>query len=89
MTSVATLREYLTTPTPASRRQAALQRYWLAWRRFRGNPTAMVGLAIILVIVLVAATNDIEDLKPLMPHANHAMATIGRGQVEYIKAARG
>jgi peptide/nickel transport system permease protein len=52
---IAALRHYLTTPTPVSRRQAALQRSWLAWRRFSGNPTAMVGLVIILAIVLVAA----------------------------------
>jgi len=56
MTSrTATLHEYLTTPTPASRRQAALQRAWLAWRRLRANPTAMAGLAVIVFIVLVAA----------------------------------
>lgn len=40
------------------------------------------------VIVLVAATNDIEDMKPLMPHVNQTMLTIGKGQVEYIKAGR-
>ncbi len=50
-----TWREYLTTPTPASRRQAALQRAWLSWRRFRANPTAMVGLVIILIIIAIAA----------------------------------
>ncbi|MBM3536423.1 MAG: ABC transporter permease [Alphaproteobacteria bacterium] len=53
--TAATWREYLTTPTPASRRQAALQRAWLSWRRFRANPTAMVGLVIILIIIAIAA----------------------------------
>jgi peptide/nickel transport system permease protein len=51
----ATWREYLTTPTPASRGQAALQRAFLSWRRFRSNPTAMAGLAIILIIIAIAA----------------------------------
>ncbi len=49
------LRAYLTTPTPRSRRHAAVQRAWLAWRRLRNNPTAMAGLGIIALIVLVAA----------------------------------
>lgn len=39
-------------------------------------------------VVLVALTNDIEDLKPLMPAANEAMRTIQPGEIRYI-AARG
>jgi len=35
-------------------------------------------------IVLVALTNDIEDLKPLMPAANEVMRTIGAREVKYI-----
>jgi hypothetical protein len=37
------------------------------------------------VVVLVALTNDIEDLKPLMPAANEAMKTIGSREIKYIK----
>ena len=37
-------------------------------------------------IVLVAPTNDIADLKPLMPAANEALKTIKSGEIEYIKA---
>jgi len=36
------------------------------------------------IIVLVALTNDIEDLKPLMPAANEAIRTIGPREVRYI-----
>jgi len=36
------------------------------------------------IIVLVALTNDIEDLKPLMPVANEAIRTIGPTEVRYI-----
>ncbi len=36
------------------------------------------------IIVLVALTNDIEDLKPLMPAANEAIRTIGLREVKYI-----
>ena len=35
-------------------------------------------------IVLVAPTNDINDLKPLMPSANQAMKTMKPGEIEYI-----
>jgi len=35
---------------------------------------------------LVALTNDIEDLKPLMPAANEELKTIKAGEIKYIKA---
>ena len=38
------------------------------------------------VIVLVALTNDIEDLRPLMPAANEAMRNIKPKEIKYIKA---
>ena len=38
-------------------------------------------------VVLVAHTNDIEDLKPLMPAANEAMRTIKPGEIEYVRAS--
>lgn len=38
-------------------------------------------------IVLVAYTNDIEDLKPLMPAPNEATKTIQPGEIEYIRAS--
>lgn len=37
-------------------------------------------------VVLVAPTNDIEDLKPLMPAANEALKTIQAGEIQYIEA---
>lgn len=36
-------------------------------------------------VVLVAPTNDIDDLKPLMPAVNEILQTISTGRVEYIK----
>ncbi|MEJ7701147.1 MAG: hypothetical protein WKF71_16090 [Pyrinomonadaceae bacterium] len=36
-------------------------------------------------IVLAAPTNDIEDLKPLMPTVNEALRTIETGEIKYIK----
>ncbi|MCI0486679.1 MAG: hypothetical protein L0229_08775 [Blastocatellia bacterium] len=40
-------------------------------------------------IVLVAHTNDIEDMKPLMPAANEALKTILAGEILYIEATPG
>lgn len=37
-------------------------------------------------IVLVAPTNDIDDLKPLIPAVNEVLQTIKAGEVEYIAA---
>lgn len=37
-------------------------------------------------IVLVAPTNDIDDLKPLMPTANEVLKTIKAGELKYIAA---
>lgn len=38
-------------------------------------------------VVLVALTNDIDDLKPLMPAANEAMKTIQPGEIRYVRAS--
>lgn len=38
------------------------------------------------IVVLVAPTNDIEDLRPLMPAANESIRTIGSREIKYIKA---
>jgi peptide/nickel transport system permease protein len=46
---------WLLTDTPASRRQAALGRAYRRWRRFASNPLSMFGLAILLILIVVAA----------------------------------
>jgi hypothetical protein len=38
------------------------------------------------IVVLVALTNDIDDLKPLMPAVNEALKKISAGEIVYIKA---
>ncbi len=38
-------------------------------------------------VVLVAPTNDIADLQPLMPAANKALKIIRAGDVEYIRSS--
>lgn len=48
------LRAYLAEPVPRSRTQARVQAWWLAWRAFRRNPLAMLGLALVSLLVLTA-----------------------------------
>ncbi|WP_149141286.1 nickel transporter permease [Gemmobacter caeruleus] len=50
-----TLTEWLRDPNPASRRQARLGQAWLAWLRLKRNPLAMAGLAIIVLLLVLAA----------------------------------
>jgi predicted nuclease of predicted toxin-antitoxin system len=38
------------------------------------------------IVVLVALTNDIDVLKPLMPAANEALNKISVGEIVYIRA---
>lgn len=38
-------------------------------------------------VVLVAETNDILDLEPLMPDANEALSRIQAGEIVYIEAS--
>jgi peptide/nickel transport system permease protein len=45
---------YLASDEPASRRQARLGQLWRQWRQLRRNPTAMLGLGIILALVFIA-----------------------------------
>lgn len=46
---------WLRDPNPTSRRQARLGQAYMAWLRMRRNPLAMVGLAIVAVLLVMAA----------------------------------
>ena len=50
----ASLRQWLLSETPASPRQAKLGRFYASWLEFRLNPTAMIGLCIIILLLLTA-----------------------------------
>jgi len=58
-------RAWLLSDRPQSRRQAKLGRAYLAWRRFATNRPAMIGLAIILALIVLAALADV--LAPYSP----------------------
>lgn len=47
-------RRWLLAETPASRTQARLGQAYVGWLGFRGNPLAMVGLAVLVALVLIA-----------------------------------
>ncbi len=49
------LRAWLTTDTPGSRRHAQAVQAWIRWRALSRNTLAMVGLAIILALLFMAA----------------------------------
>jgi peptide/nickel transport system permease protein len=73
--TAATRRAWLLTDTPASRTQARLGRAYLLWRSLAGNPLAMVGLGIVVLLLAVAA------LAPLLaPQSPIAQALADRLQ---------
>jgi peptide/nickel transport system permease protein len=56
-------REWLLSDRPTSRNQARLGRAYIIWRRFAENRLALLGLAIIVLLLVVAALADV-----LAPH---------------------
>jgi peptide/nickel transport system permease protein len=82
MTEIAreTWRQWLTTDTPQSRRQARMAQLYLGWLNFRSNPLAVLGLAIILGLVLVAAIAPlIATHDPLAPNLATRLTPPGEG----------
>ncbi|MBY4829420.1 nickel transporter permease [Burkholderia dolosa] len=58
-----TLRAWLLSDAPASRSQAALGLAYRRWRRFATNPLNLFGLAILVVLIVVAIVGPL-----IMPH---------------------
>jgi len=93
------LRAWLLQDVPESITQARLQRFYLAWLLFRGNPIAMTGFLIIAGLVLMAllapfitATNGLEPqledrLQPAS--AAHWFGTDGLGRDIYDRIVWG
>ena len=92
-------RDWLLAPTPGSRLQSRLGQAYLRWLAFRANPLACVGLAIVVVLVLVAllaplvATHDplaqalARRLRP--PSAEHLLGTDALGRDIFSRIVHG
>jgi peptide/nickel transport system permease protein len=68
-----TLRAWLLSAEPASRWQVRLGRGYLGWRTFSQNPLAVLGLAIVVMLVLVAVFADV--IAPYSPIAGGDLRT--------------
>ena len=73
-TSPQTLRAWLLTDTPTSRRQAKFATIYQAWLSFKGNHMAMFGLGILISLVLIAATASV--IAPHDPFAQDLSARL-------------
>jgi len=63
MSDTQTLREWLLTETPTSRRHARISAFYQGWLTLRSNTMAMIGLGILVLMLLVAAAAPL-----LAPH---------------------
>ena len=97
--STPSLGAWLRAPVPASPFQARMQALWLGWRRLRGNPPALAGATILLILLLVAAfapviaTHDIyaQDLTTRLqpPSAAHWFGTDDLGRDIFSRIVHG
>ena len=73
MTGAQSLRAWLMSEKPSSRKQATLGRAYSAWRTFSKNRLAVVGLVIVLVLIFVATFADF--LAPYSPYIGDLRTT--------------
>jgi len=84
------LHAYLTSERPASRRQARLGQYYRQWRALKQNPLALIGLSIVVILLIIAATAPLIapynplaqnlDQRLLPPSAAHFFGTDALGR---------
>lgn len=93
------LRAYLTSEKPASRRQAQLGQYYRQWRALKQNPLALIGLAIVVTLLIIAATAPLIapynplaqnlDQRLLPPSAAHFFGTDALGRDIFSRILHG
>src|SRR5262249_54791241 len=96
---LATLRGWLLTETPTSRRQARLGQAYVGWLAFRRNPLAMVGLGVLLGLLLLALLTPVlthrspvtQDLSARLqpPNATYWLGTDELGRDIYTRVLYG
>ena len=73
-----TLRAWLLTDTPTSRRHAKLSALYQGWLSFRSNTMAMIGLGILVLLVLVAAAAPLlSPHDPFVQDLGNRLAPLG------------
>lgn len=98
-TSPVTWHAWLTTTSPESRRQARLGQLYRQWLAFRKNPAAVVGLAIVVSLLLIAAFAPLIaqhdplaqalDQRLLAPSAKHWFGTDALGRDIFSRVVYG
>ncbi len=90
-TSNESMRDWLTSERPTSRKQAACGRAFNAWRVFARNKLALLGLAIVLALIICALlanvlapyspfTGDLRTTRLLPPSSTHWFGTDDQGR---------
>ncbi|EBA13462.1 ABC transporter permease [Roseobacter sp. CCS2] len=78
MADTQTLRQWLLTETPTSRRHAKLSAIYQGWLSFRSNTMAMIGLVILLLLLFVAiAAPLIAPHDPFAQDLGNRLAPLG------------
>ncbi|WP_147113094.1 nickel transporter permease [Tateyamaria sp. syn59] len=73
-----TLRQWLLTDTPTSRRHAKLSALYQGWLAFRSNTMAMIGLGILLLLVFIAAAAPLlAPHDPFVQNLGNRLAPLG------------
>ncbi|PZR95891.1 MAG: D,D-dipeptide ABC transporter permease [Stutzerimonas stutzeri] len=90
---------WLTTTSPESRRQARLGQFYRQWLAFKKNPAAVVGLAIVVSLLLIAAFAPLIaqhdplaqalDQRLLAPSAKHWFGTDALGRDIFSRVVYG
>ncbi|SDW61439.1 peptide/nickel transport system permease protein [Litoreibacter albidus] len=80
MAETQTLREWLLTETPTSRRHAKISAVYQGWLSFRSNTMAMIGLAILVLLVFVAAAAPLlSPHDPFVQDLGNRLLPLGTG----------